>query len=108
MSKVEAYICDYCNHIKPADEVVGIKRIQDMFDKLKSFPINPHPEKESIHYCLTCYDTHVVRPTNRETNRKKDEAGYTLKLLEMSYNLASQCVANFDKKMFAKSCKSKK
>lgn len=108
MSKIEAYRCDCCQEIKESAECVGVSRKQDMFEKLKSFPINPHPEREEIHYCTTCYNKMVVSPADREINRKKDEKAYTFKLLELSYILASQCVANFDKKMFHKSCKNKK
>jgi hypothetical protein len=106
--KVEAYRCDYCGHIKEAEEIVGVSRKQDMFDRMKSFPVTNFPEREQVHYCTDCYNQHVIYVAEREVDRKRDEEKYRLKVLEMSYNLAHQCVANFDKKMSIKNSKYRK
>lgn len=102
MSKVEAYICDYCQQLRIADECVGVAAQEDLFDKLASFPTNPRPEKESIHYCTNCYTHYVISPAEREVNRKKDEHGYMIKINELAYLLRSQTVNNFNKKNMRK------
>lgn len=97
--KTEAYVCDSCGELKYAAEVVGVKPVQDLFDPLKSFPIDPHPHKQNIHMCTTCYNMKAVSPAERETNRRKDEHGYEMKLKEMAYILRNQCVTNYNKKV---------
>jgi hypothetical protein len=97
--KTEAYVCDFCNHLKFSAEVVGIVAQEDLFNKMDSFPVVPHSERAHIHLCTTCYNTYVVWPAEREVNRKQDEQGYALKLKELSYLVRSQCVTNYNKKI---------
>lgn len=99
--KAEAYVCDYCNELKFSAEVVGVKPIEDLFNKLDGYPIDPHPDRQSIHLCTSCYNKHAVGIAERETNRKKDEKAYEIKLKEMSYLIKSQCVTNYNKKVKA-------
>lgn len=109
MSKVEAYRCDYCNEIKESEEIVAINPVEDLFNKMAGFPaVFKYMERYNIHHCMSCYNMHVVSVAERETNRRKDERGYELKLAEMYYNLRSQCVANYMKKNMANLAKSKK
>lgn len=91
--KVEAFRCDYCGHVKEENEMTGVIPMEDMFEKLKSFPICNNPAKASVHFCLSCYQKAVIEKI-RTMDRKKDERGYELKLLELSYLLKSTCVSN--------------
>lgn len=95
---VEAYICDFCNNLRLAEEVVGISPVEDMFEKMKSFPIVNNPAKAHIHFCTSCFDTYAVQVAYREVDRRKSEHLYKLKLDEMTYLLRSQCVTNYNKK----------
>lgn len=96
--KTEAYICDNCGQLRPAEECAGIKPIEDMFERLNSFPIIADPAKAEIHQCTTCYNQKVIYVADREHDRKKDEQGYISKLNEMGYLLRSKCVENFKRK----------
>jgi hypothetical protein len=96
--KAEAYTCDFCGELKFSAEVVGISLEQDLFEKMKSFQTNPHAHRCHCHLCTKCYDMNVVQVANRDSNRKKDENSYRLKLEEMSYMVRAQCVANYWKK----------
>jgi hypothetical protein len=95
MSKVEAYRCDYCREIVEVNGCSGVSLQPDMFDKLKSFPIINRSDKADAHLCGRCYNLHVVSIAERETNRKKDENAYRMKLEELAYGLRSQVVSNF-------------
>lgn len=97
--KVEAYCCDFCHEVKVAAEMVGVSPKQDLFEVLKSFEIDYHPHRQPVHLCTKCYDMNVVQPTERETNRKKNEHAYILKLNEMSYLVRAQCVTNYNKEI---------
>jgi|SRR5581483_47390 len=97
--KVEAYICDFCNTLRIAEEIVGVSLQPDLFEPMKGFKTNFKPERENAHYCTQCYSNIVISVAERECNRKKDEHGYTLKLEELSYMLRSQVVTNYNKKV---------
>lgn len=96
--KTEAYTCDYCQQLRTAEECVGVNPTEDVFDRMAGYPIINNPAKADIHFCTTCYNMHVVSVAERETNRRKDEHSYELKLKEMSYIVRSQCVVNYNKK----------
>lgn len=95
MSKVEAYRCDNCRRLVPDDEALGINPVEDMFDRLSSFPSMSWPERTDIHYCIGCYRDVVTVPASNLVNRKADEAGYKAKLRELFYGLRSQAVHNY-------------
>lgn len=94
MSKVEAYICDFADHLIDVKSAVGINPAEDMFDKLSSFPTIYNPAKTNVHYCTECYKKHVLVPASNLVNRNKDERGYELKLRELAFGLRSQTVHN--------------
>jgi len=75
--KVSAYICDYCDGLKPEVEIIGFYPTQDMFNPHRAYPSDlRHPERCPLHFCLDCYNTHVIIPVSNHTNRAKDEEGY--------------------------------
>lgn len=93
MSHVKAYICDHCNELKKESKVVGITMTEDMFDRMKSYPTEfKNPAKSMCHYCLDCYRKFVIIHADRLCNRKKDERGYELKLMELAYSLREKTV----------------
>jgi hypothetical protein len=97
MSHVKAYRCDCCGSIKLVDEFVGVSPVEDMFEKLNSFPTISTPaamDKGSIHHCLDCYSKYVLVPSENAVNRKFNENGYKLKLKELHYDLRRKCVEN--------------
>lgn len=102
MSKVEAYVCDYCNELRLSAECVGINPTEDLFNKLESYPVIPHPDRADIHLCTTCYNRYCASIAEREVNRKQDEHGYSIKLKELHFSIKSQCVVNFNKKQAKK------
>jgi hypothetical protein len=91
--KVEAYRCDCCGYVKEESEMTGIMPVEDMFDRMKSFPICTNPTKTTVHFCLSCYQRNVIEKV-RTVDRKKDERLYELKLNELQYALRSTCVTN--------------
>lgn len=95
MSKIEAYICDYGNHIVTLEEAVGVSPTEDMFDKMHSYPTVMDPRKTNIHYCTGCYRDDVSIRAANLVNRRKDERAYELKILELSFSLRKQTVKNF-------------
>lgn len=90
--KVEAYRCDFCGQIRDFEAMTGINPIEDMFDRLSSFPIC-RCEKTNVHFCTTCYQK-VVLNFARLIDRKKQEDEYAHKLKELQYLLREQCVRN--------------
>jgi len=99
--KVEAYRCDYCGQIRELDEMTGVIPIEDMFDRMASYPIC-NCEKTNVHFCTTCYGK-VVLQKARLIDRKKDEHGYAAKLKELQYLLRESCVRNIiNRKKFAR------
>jgi hypothetical protein len=103
MSRVEAYRCDNCQSIVEVDECVGISLQPDLFEKMKGFPVVYKCEKADVHLCTTCYNMQVVSVAERETNRRKDERGYRLKLEELAYSLREQAVSKFTRSKREKS-----
>lgn len=101
MSRIEAYRCDRCGNIRPYGAIVGIIAVEDMFDKLKSFPTNPKPEKCMVHVCTDCYSSEVTEKA-RVIDRGKDSRGYELKVKELAYNLRQTCVFNVRDKRLAR------
>lgn len=88
MSKVEAYRCDKCKQIKSIDEIVGIHGIEDMFDALKSFPVeNKKPGLCIVHLCTRCYEENVFRAANALVARKNDEQKWQNTVDELAYVL---------------------
>lgn len=94
--KVEAYQCDYCGNLRHAVETVGVTPIEDLFDRMNSFPTTLRPEKTDIHYCITCANTYAMIPAQNRINRKKDENGYKLLLKELLYLVRAQSVTNYN------------
>jgi hypothetical protein len=93
MSKVDAFRCDKCEQIRPASEIIGVHAIDDMFDVMKSFPIeNKHPEKCEVHFCITCYNDNVFKAADRFYNRGKFPKQYQSKADELSFALRSYVV----------------
>lgn len=99
MSLTEAFICDYKNHLVTEDRAVGVIPVEDVFDKLHSFPSHKgrgsKPSDCRIHYCLDCYRDFVLTPAANMVDRRLDEEGYKKKVLELAYGLRSQTVRNF-------------
>jgi hypothetical protein len=91
--KVEAYRCDRCGAIRQYDGIVGIIAIEDMFDRLSSYPTDTKPERCKVHVCTECYNKEVVEKA-RVIDRGKDNRGYELKVKELAFNLRQTCVFN--------------
>lgn len=98
MSKVEAYKCDHCNTVVEESGIVGVDRVEDMFDKEKSFPTIPNPAKAFLHYCVDCYRTHVLIPAANLSDRKRDEREYELKVKELAYGLRRTTVFKYNER----------
>lgn len=95
--KTEAYICDCgCQQLFSVELMVGVRPIEDMFDKISSYPTQfTHIERLEVHYSLPCYKSKVLIPASNIVDRRKDERGYKLKVKELGYGLRAQCVANY-------------
>jgi hypothetical protein len=93
--KTEAYICDSCNELRLYEEVVGVSPAEDIFERIKSYPVINRPDRAEIHMCTPCFNKFVIDVATREHNRRTDEQGYTLKMIEMSYLLRSKCVTAY-------------
>jgi hypothetical protein len=106
MSKVHAFKCDYCGKIVEYDEIVGVSPLEDMFDVLASFEVVKNPDKADIHFCVAHYADLVTGPASMLYDRRTDEAGYTLKVRELSYSLRKSTVDRY--RAFAIARKSKK
>lgn len=115
MSKVEAYICDYKNHLVLVKQAVGINPIEDMFERQRSYPTVFTPlqmTKTDIHYCTDCYSEKVLVPAGNLVDRRKKlskddlvtrEREYQLKIMELAYSFRLQVVKNHtDKNRFKK------
>jgi hypothetical protein len=87
MSKVKAFKCDYCGKIVEYDECVGLKPIEDIFDRLKSYPVVNNPSKAEVHFCVSHYRELVTAPAESQYNRRINEAGYARKCDELAYDL---------------------
>lgn len=90
--KIEAYRCDFCGNIKEAEATVGVSTQEDIFEKLKSYPIIANPAKATVHHCTDCYNIHVLQIAEATVNRKKDEYLYKLKIDELSLSLRTGAV----------------
>ena|ERR1700761_3187290 len=95
MSKVNAFICDYNNHLVEEQQAFGVSPVEDLFDKIHSFKTINSPAKADIHYCVECYKACVTGPAGREIDRRNNEDAYKKKLEELSYGLRSQTVRNY-------------
>lgn len=97
MSKIEAFKCDNCGTIVEYEDCVGIKPVEDMFDKQSSYPSISNPSKCEIHMCVSgCYNKFVLIPASHQVKRNKNnEAEYKAKLKELAYGLRSQTVAKW-------------
>jgi hypothetical protein len=95
MSKVEAYYCDYGGHLMDAEHSIGVKPIEDLLDKIHSYPIINNPAKAEIHFCLKCYREKVLVPASNLVDRRRDEKGYKLKVNELAFGLRSSAVFNW-------------
>jgi hypothetical protein len=107
MSQIEAYKCDYCNMIVEYDDVIGLKAMEDMFDRLASYPDTP-PAKATVHLCMHCVRLHVLTPLDNEfphRNAKEKEAGYTLRFRELHYNLRKSTIDRYREKTIAQNRK---
>jgi hypothetical protein len=91
--KVEAYRCDKCGKICPESEIIGIYPIEDMFDRMKNYPICNQAHKTNVHHCMECYHNSVIVHADR-IDRKKDMQAYNLKVSELYLNLKQTCVLN--------------
>lgn len=87
MSKVDAYRCDYCDALKPASEIIGVSNVPDMFDTLKSYPINANPEKCRAHFCTACYTANVFDAASRFHSKGRNRDAWQAKADELSYCL---------------------
>jgi hypothetical protein len=103
MSKIEAYFCDYKDHLVPDKEAVGISPTEDLFDKMASFPTVFNPKKAEIHYCTGCYRTFVLTPASNLVNRRLiGEEPYKLKVKELAYGLRAETVRKYrERKRFS-------
>lgn len=95
--KVQAYRCDHCGRIREDDCIIGVIPSEDLFERLKSFPITSNNDKTNCHYCTTCYEA-VVLSALRLIDRRKDEHLYAGKMAERQYLLRSTVVENVRKK----------
>ena len=98
MSKVESYRCDYCGQIKDSENIVGISLVEDIFDRLLSFPIIKHNTNAEVHGCTDCYNYCMTEASS--INRRKYEQLYIDKRKEAGYNFRKQCVFNFIEKKY--------
>lgn len=98
MSKVEAYKCNYCAKIYPAEEVVGIIDIADLFSSLESYPTTNDPAKARVHHCTDCSHTHVIIKTEELSPRNKDERAYQIRFKELYAIFKGVCVFNAQNK----------
>lgn len=71
MSIVEAYRCDYCFELKTEQEVIGVTPIEDLFDRLASYPINYKNKTCRVHCCMECHKKYVTIEAQKFTNRRK-------------------------------------
>lgn len=93
--KVEAYKVDCCGSIVIEKDVVGINPIEDLFDKLESYPFVSNPNKVTVHICMHCFSDKVLQVAEKQVNRKKDEEAYKKKLKELSYAFRDSVVKSF-------------
>lgn len=93
--KVSAYLCDYGNHIVLEKAIMGITPREDMFDRIHSYPIEPHAERAEVHICTECYKKVVLIPASRMVDRKIDERAYLLKVQELGYGMKHKAVTNY-------------
>jgi hypothetical protein len=92
MSKAHAFKCDYCGKLVAADDCVGVSPIEDMFDKLRSFPVIPNVDKAEIHFCASHYKEQVTAPAEAQYSRRINEEMYAMKVKELSYDLRKTTV----------------
>lgn len=98
MSRIEAYLCDCCNRPVAYDDLyAGIVPVEDMFDRLASYPAVMTPDKiaaAAIHVCVECCRSKAIVPAGNMIDARKDAQGYRKKLKELMYSVRSQCVVN--------------
>jgi hypothetical protein len=92
--QVEAYRCDFCGVIKEEKYISGITPVEDLFDKLESYPLQMNQRKTNVHFCNDCYRNNVLIATEKQINRKKDESLYKQKIKELALAFKRQCVLN--------------
>lgn len=93
--KVEAYKVDCCGAIVIEKDVVGINPVEDLFDRLESWPFVHNPNKTTVHICMHCYSDKVLQMAEKQVNRKKDENAYKQKLKELSFSFRDSVVKSF-------------
>lgn len=94
MSKTVAYICDYKDHLMEENAIIGINPIEDLYDRLMSYPIVKNSAKTDVHACTECYKKAVLIPASHEVDRKRNEKAYAAKVKELSYGFRAQTVHN--------------
>lgn len=90
MSKIEAYQCDFCNQIKDADLISGVKPDADCFNKIDGLKTEKAAKCE-IHFCISCYREQVIEPAERSSNRSTDEYEYKLMIRTLSFEFKQTC-----------------
>ena len=92
--KVNAFICDVCSNFSEERYTVGIKPVEDLFDKYKGYPTVPDPNKADIHYCMRCYKSHVYECIN--VNRTKEPEEYHRQINEYAWRLRELAVMSYN------------
>lgn len=105
--KAHAFKCDYCGKLVDYEEVEGVSPQEDIFDKLASFPIIYNPDKASIHFCTAHYRECVTAPAASIYDRKINEAGYIMKIKELSFDLRKTTVERHRAFTLARNAKKK-
>lgn len=94
MSKIEAYICNYCNKIVPANNAVGIIAMRDLFDHSADYP-TCDAGKADVHHCLDCSHSVVIIKAEELSPRMKDERAYQIRFHELYSIFKGHCVTNW-------------
>ena len=88
-------VCNCCGKIRPAAEVVGVLAVEDMYDKLRSYPTQHTPvaiERCNVHYCIICYDEKVLRKITADKGKQREQ--WDNQHSEYAYMLRRNCVLN--------------
>ena len=93
MSKVTAYICDYGNHLMQENAIMGVNPIEDMFNRLESYP-SIVATRTDVHVCTECYKKVVLTPAQNMVDRRNNEEAYKAKVKELGYGFRAQAVKN--------------
>lgn len=108
MSRVDAYLCDFGEHLVKAPGVVGITVIEDLFDREKSYPTNFKPEKCNVHYCTDCYKEHVLNVASKHVDRRGRKRGVDTGPAEREYELKVKELAFSFRELTVRKWKSRK